>query len=145
MYSSKLRSGEAEIIDSNTVISFNPAPYGKNPLKNKTKEPRPIEIDCFFKKEFLFRLRFEFIDSNDDNGKPSWRSEPAGNKTQKFVIKNLYNSAGPIGSFLAFDVASSSDGSVFYVSFSVTELQLNVKLDYTIYRIKEGATNENKS
>lgn len=143
MYSSIIKSGESEIIESNTVISFNPAPYGKNPLKNNSNIPRPIEIDCYYGKEFLFKLHFEFFNSVKDK-KPSWKSHPEGNQTQKFIITNLDLSNGPISSSLAFDVASGNDGSVFYVAFSASKLDLNIKLEYTIYRVKGVLPNENK-
>ncbi len=135
MYTSKIQSGEAEIIESNSIIAFNPAPYGKNPIKNNSNKPRPIDINCYFKAEFLFRLRFEFIETKENQGRPSWKSEPEGNQTQRFIIRNIHKSKGPISSSLAFDVASSSDGSVFYVAFSATDLDFNIKLEYTIYKI----------
>jgi len=144
MYSSKITSGDAEIIESNSVISFNPAPYGKNPIKNKSIEPSPIKIDCYFGKHFLFRLHFEFVITEENDGRPSWKSKPSGQQTQKFIIRNLHKSKGSISSSMAFDVASSSDGSIFYVSFSATELDFSVKLEYTIYRIKGGVSSENK-
>lgn len=145
MLSTKIRSGNAEVIESNSVISFVPGPFGENPLvkSNKINPPNPIEIDFYHGNEFMFQLYFEFVDSNENSGHPSWESVPIKNtKTQKFIIKNLKKAKHSISNSLAFDIASAADGSMFYISFTATELEFSVKLDYTVYKVK-GDSYEN--
>jgi hypothetical protein len=140
VYSSKIRSGNAEVIDSNTVLAFVPSPFEKKKSGySQIEEPKPIQIDLFYSGDLLFRLYFDF--QNDEKYEnPSWESSPdLSTKTQKFIIKNINRANGrPVGSNHAFEFADGADGSKFLVSFTAVEVPFGVQFTYTVYRVSRG-------
>lgn len=139
MYTKKIHSGNAEVIDTDSVFAFVPDLLDE---KNNVKDfsPKPIDVELFFQDELLFRLRFEFRIVDKESQNPGWESIPEKEtKTQKFILKNIGRTKEPIGSASAFEVATAGDGSKFYVAFSAKDHIFGVKLDYTVFRVREVA------
>jgi hypothetical protein len=137
LFNTKIKAGNAELIESNSVIALVQDPFENNPNNNNVAlKTEPIEIDLYYSEEFLFRLNFIF---QNTDGSIGWESKPdKNNQSQNFII-NLRHAAGVVATTTAVYVASAGDGSKFYVSFSVAEAGFGTQLTYSIYRVRSSS------
>ncbi|WP_062513923.1 hypothetical protein [Halobacillus sp. KGW1] len=142
MFKTTLKSGDAEIIDSNSVLSFVPD-VKESRVKPKELIPAPIEVNISYFEDFLLKLIFQF-DKNSYLKGSSWKSEANNdNKTITITITNLQNmnQKHTIDTLGTQELAKLEDGGKLYLSFSVKEISYGVNLTYTLFYV-EGGKNE---
>ena len=134
MYTSKLTSKFAEIIDSNTIVS--PVPNSEGFVEGETLTNNPISVDILYEKEFLFSINFIF-----DNESQEYASlEYLANKEKKsfdFTLYNISEAQRPIAPPSAIKLARGNNISTFYLSFIVIPSPYAVQLSYTVYLVEE--------
>jgi len=138
LYSTKLITGNAEIISNGTIISFfpditDPIYHGKNVY---SISPPSSAIEMYWDQAFLFSITFDIILKDQDSEEISWRSEVVDPSTYKITLKNIALSKTPMESSFSLEIATSTNGDKFYLAFSATATGLSTLIHYNIYLIR---------
>lgn len=135
MYSAKLSSEVAKIIESNTVVC--PVPNELGAGEGEILATNPINVDIFYQEEYLFRVNFTFDNESQEYASLEYQADNK-NKSFNFTLYNISDAKKPIAPPSAIKLAKGNNVSTFYLSFMVVPSPYAVQLSYTIYLVEEN-------